>query len=347
MMCLAEFWSWSGGGVGLLYMGALVVAILASGWYSGSEMGTYRINRLRLAVSANHGDSAARRMTRLLEDQSGVISVVLVGTNVANYMAVQCSIHGWSRLGGVSFEQAELYTTPLLTGLVFIFGEIVPKLWFSVESNRLMKLSSLFLLVSYHVVRMTGLLWLLRGVSNLASRLAGVSPSEPLGPRQRILTWLREGQASGAVSSVQQELAERVMTLEETRVGRLMKPISQAVVADEAISRSEFLDLSARHGCSRIPLYRGQRTQIIGVVNVNTVLYDQHEQSPCELMSRPLRMDARRSVLFALLKLQNAGDWLALIEHRRRVIGIITLEDVLNRLVGWLGSTEGTTPTQR
>src|SRR5512140_3180200 len=103
-----------------------------SALFSGAETGLYCVNRLRLRVAAHEKHRQAGRLQKLLIDQAGLLSTTLIGTNLANYLApVGLTTVFLSLLRGhpeVDRERlAELYTTLILTPLVFIFGEAVPK----------------------------------------------------------------------------------------------------------------------------------------------------------------------------------------------------------------------------
>ena len=117
----------------------IVVFLLLSGFFSGTETGAYRVNPVRLQLLSNQGHRGSVRLRKLLEDREGILSVTLLGTNLANYLTTILTAMFLARLAtDWSDQELELYTTLILTPIVLTIGEIVPKNWFRQQANALM-----------------------------------------------------------------------------------------------------------------------------------------------------------------------------------------------------------------
>lgn len=323
--------------IALLALG-LVIAVILSGFFSGSETGVYCINHVRLRVAGERGDAAAKRLERLMRRPEDVVITTLLGTNVADYLATAFAAALFLRVSNVG-SLAELYATALVTPLIFVFGGIVPKDWFRREANVLMSRLSGPLWACLRLAQWTGLVRLLRGFTRwLARRLvpAGtVSSAADLLPRARVLHLLREGAAHGGLTALQRDLMERVLNLSDVRVVDVMIPRHRAAVIAHDVNRADFLRAARMAHFSRLPAHGDDPRRIVGILNVYDVLADR-EQKPVRTHLRPpITLPMRMTVSAALLKLQRAREAMAIVEDAAgHCVGILTQKDLVEEIVG-------------
>ncbi|MBN2446590.1 MAG: DUF21 domain-containing protein, partial [Phycisphaerae bacterium] len=259
----------------LLIVGA-VLAVLASGLFSGSEMGVYSLSNVRVRVEAERGDHSARRLLNLVRHYEHLVITTLVGTNIADYLATVCItllLIRSSRDG----HNAEFYATLIATPAILVFGNIVPKERFRRHNYALMRAFSMPLLIFTEAVRATGLLWALSRLSR--TLLAWIDPTQAnsqreLLPRSRAIELLREGAEQGGLSPFQRDTFERVMRLSRTPVGRVMVPRQRTACIPDSLSRDDLLRIARMAHFSRLPVYRGQQRNVIGIVHVFDILTD-------------------------------------------------------------------------
>lgn len=320
----------------LLLVG-LLAAVVLSGLFSGSETGVYCLNPVRLRVASEQGDAAARRLERLMRRPEDLVITLLLGTNLADYVATACTT-ALLLNAAVSESWAEIYTTAIVTPLIFVFGGIVPKDWFRRESNRLMPRLSGTVLVCLRVAQATGLVRLLRGLTRALIRSIdprGAAREADLLPRARALRLLREGAARGGLTLLQRDLIERVLNLADVRVGDVMISRRRAAIVPLDIPRDDFLRIARMAHFSRLPVHEGDPRRIVGIVNVYDVLTDRERKPVSAHVRPPLVLPAHISVSAALLNLQRARQTMAIVQDGSgHCLGILTLKDLVEEIVG-------------
>ena len=319
----------------LLCICGLVVFVGASAFFSGSETGIYCVNRLRLRLSGDRGEPRAVRLQRLLQDEQGAMAMVLVGTNLANYLATVSLALLLARQIRLSDSQVELYTTLIVTPLLFVFGEVLPKNLFQRDADRLMYAGSMALAAARHLL--APLVW---GLTALSAKLIAAFESRddgPAGPddRHRIGALLREALAHGDHAGQHGEFVDRVLNLPDTPVRAVMIPRSQMVLLPAEADRQEFLRVVRRHVHSRLPVYRGQAGRAIGVVDVHALLADETWDQVGQRVQPVEYLDPREPVSSAILRVQRSGLPMAMVGRKDGpVLGMVTLKDLLEEIVG-------------
>ena len=318
-----------------------IAAIGFSGFYSGCETGLYCLNTVRLEVARRSGRRRAVTLGRTLADREGIIATILVGTNLSNYLATVCMVSMLMALQ-MSEQRAEFATVLVLTPVIFVFGEVVPKNLFRREADVLMYRLARALRISDLAFRATGVIALLRAMARLAARCVGFGRDGTLStlePRQQIAAMLREGVGTGILSDAQSDILDRVMNLSQVRVRSAMVPRNAVQTAPADIDRDGFVELARTHSCSRMPVMAGPDT-VVGVINVFDVLLgpDPADRPPppiTDAMSPPLTLSPDQSVKTALTAMQRRGTAMAVVvDPQERFLGIVTLKDLIEEIVG-------------
>ncbi len=318
-----------------LVMGA-VFGLLASSFFSGAEMGVYSVNNVKLRVEAGHGSRAARRLLGLVRHYESLVITTLVGTNIADYVVTACITALALRAAGVA--GAELYATLIVTPAVLVFGNIIPKERFRRDNYALMTRFATPLSVFVWIVRLTGLEWLLTQLSRALVRW--VDPSQlvndrDLLPRARALKLLREGAERGGLTAFQRDAFDRIMQLSRTRVARVMVHRSRAASAPENISRDDFLRIARMAHFARLPVYRGDPRNVVGVVSVFDVLMDEQERPVADFVRPVLTLRLSEPATRALRRMQAEHQVMAVVvDSRGRCVGLLTIKDLLEEIIG-------------
>ncbi len=322
----------------LLLLTAGILCLLGSGFYSGCEMGMYALNKVRARLRADAGESQAKLLVDLSARQQETVLSILLWQNVCGYLLTVCTSAWLLRVAGAESSRVEFYSAAILSPLIFVFGDVVPKNWFQVEADRLMYHAARLLRPSVLVFRYTGLLWVLERVSKVIARLLGDRTAENwLSQRAEIVGLLREGAAEGVLTEEQTQIIERVMRLSSIRVGEIMIPRRRVATVPIDASRSLFEVIVRTHNFSRLPVIGRDGRNPMGIVNVYEVLADE-ERGGAEKWLRPaLSIPASESAANALVRLQQARATMALItDPRKGFVGIITLKDVVEEIFGEL-----------
>jgi len=325
----------------VFWLGAALLCLLASGFYSGTEMGLYSVNRVRIRLDAErrpHGSAAI--LLELIKQPRETVLAILLGTNVANYLLAVCGAVLAGRLLHLPQSRADLYVPLVLSPLVFVFGDVVPKNWFQAKANQLMRWSAPLIHATTLFFKWIGVLGAVHLLTRIIVRLTGHGGDRDwANPRAEVLGLLREGGAYGALTTEQTRIIDRVMNLAEVHVGSIMVPRRKVVTIPISATAEQFRHVVHKHPYSRLPVTGSDPRQVVGIVNVHHVLGDEEGFSIERHLRPPLCIPANSSTAAALLQLQRAEATMAVVtDPRRGYVGIITLKDVVEEIFGGLAA---------
>jgi CBS domain containing-hemolysin-like protein len=244
-----------------------------SAFFSGSETGFYRVSPLQLTLEKQRGDTVAARLFFFVTHPERFVATTLVGNNVANYvttLAIGLIVGGiWTESSGAP----EIVATILMTPIVFIFGELIPKSLYYRAPMLLLRSGSvgfrlfyfLFLPLSYPLIL----------ISRMISRLdkSDKRPTEVVFGRNRLYGVLEAGQREGLLTELQRTLAENLMQVADRPVSGSMWPLGSVRGISEASSVDELIRFSKRSDMAFVLLHaEGQPNEWKSVVRVADVL---------------------------------------------------------------------------
>jgi CBS domain containing-hemolysin-like protein len=314
---------------------ALLLVLLLSALYSGSETGLYSLSRVRLAAEAERGRGTARVIRRLLRDETGLLVALLIGNNLMVELATRLAEGRVEQLAGVPSWGREVVTTLVLTPVLFFFAELLPKDQFRRRAHLLVGLCAPFLVLSRIVF------WPLSAPLALLTtgleHLLGVRRRELTRAlaRERVAEILREGTALGALSPAAGELARNVLELRETWVGEVGRPFDEVtcldLAADPAESRRRLLE--SEH--SRLPVLGTDpagRRGVLGYVHQLEVLAEGEDTPLAELVRPILAVPPDLPVDRTLNRMRLAGQRIALVGRPEAPSALVSVADLVATL---------------
>lgn len=319
----------------ILWIVLTTLGFLGSALFSGMETGAYRLNRVRLYVQASQGKSSAKSLERIVAKPASLIGTLLIGNNLCNYL-------GTAGLGiilatfAMPVWQAVLINTVLVTLVLFVFGETLPKDLFAANADRLMYPLAKLLVLLRVLFTWTGILPIVVAISALAIRLVGRAEGGALTPRKRVELMVREGAGVGLISSEQTELAQRALALSKRRILGECTPWSSVITVSESADRSVICKLVEQTPRSRMPVV-DSRGRILGVVDmIDALLVDVADQSPIRSAMKPaVYIQASTTVRDALAQMQREHIGLAIVTRADgKPAGVITVKDLVEPLTG-------------
>ncbi len=319
---------------------AAILFLLAAGFFSGSEMGMYCINRVQLRLYAERQHlPGAQTLLHLVNRRQETVLAILLWQNVCAYLLTVATSFWLAHLAGMHPQHVEFYSALILSPLVLI-DEVLPKNWFRIEADRLMYFCAPILRWSVELFRITGVLWLLQQLSKLAARYIGPDEREDwLGTRGEILGLLREGAAGGAITEEQTQIVERVLNLSRVQLRSIMIPRRRVVTVPIDADRRLVETIVRGHPFSRMPVLARDRRGVAGIIGVAHLLAEaeQAEFSVERSMKPPLTINPGESATNALVQLQQAGATMAIVhDPRQGFLGIVTLKDIVEEIFGEL-----------
>jgi CBS domain containing-hemolysin-like protein len=317
--------------VTLLWLAAL--CLLATMFFSAAEMAFIAANRLRLRHAAEEGSRTAARYLEAFRHPEDALSTAMMGVTVAHIVA--SSTATWTllpTLGGL----APVLVTVVLTPIMLVFGEIMPKVIAREWATEL-------ILKLYRPLRLTSMLLApFVAVSNrVVTAVLRVFGGGPTDTRQfvsreelKALLQLTPGEAD--VTTQEAEMIDKIFDLGDTGVRAVMVPLVDVGMLPATASPRDAIALIQQRGYSRIPIYRERETNVIGVVTAMDLLSHGATAGILdELMRPPYYVPGTKRIDDLLGEMKRTRTHLAIVvDEYGSGIGIITLEDILEQIVG-------------
>ncbi|MBU3030842.1 HlyC/CorC family transporter [Paracoccus marinaquae] len=334
----AAFWTTSA---------AILVLLLLSAFFSGSETALTASSRAKLRVRADRGDPGAIAAVQLTEDSERLIGAILLGNNVVNILSASLATALFTRLLGSS---GVAIATLVMTVLVLIFSEVMPKTYaisapeaVATRVARPIRWVTLILSPIVAVVRL-----IVRGILGLFG-LKTDPGSHMFSVHEEIAGALSIGHASGTVQKEDRDRLLGALDLGNRTVEEIMRHRSGIEMIDAALPAPQILDLVLSSPHTRLPVYRGERENVVGVVHAKDLL---------RAVNKAVREGADRAavledfdIMAVAMKPYFVPDTTALDEQMREFLkrrthfalvvdeygslrGLLTLEDILEEIVG-------------
>lgn len=310
----------------------LVLLIIMSAYFSATETAYSSLNKIKLKSIANKGNKKAKLALELSEKYDSVISTILIGNNIVNIATASLATVLFTKLLGSS---GVTVSTIVMTILILIFGEISPKSIakdipesFAIVSAPLLNVFCIILKPVNHIF----CLW-----KKLISKVLKIQKHSGI-TEDEILTIAEEAENEGGINPQQLEIIKSAIELNEQEVIEAFTPRVDMIAVKDSCSKEELLNLFIESGFSRIPVYHDNIDNVIGIINekdlINIVVNNNNEE--ISSIIKPLNVIQPHMKLSHLLKvLQNNKSHMALIaDEYGGTMGIITLEDILEELVG-------------
>ena len=310
----------------------LVLLIIMSAYFSATETAYSSLNKIKLKSIANKGNKKAKLALELSEKYDSVISTILIGNNIVNIATASLATVLFTKLLGSS---GVTVSTIVMTILILIFGEISPKSIakdipesFAIFSAPLLNVFCIILKPVNHIF----CLW-----KKLISKVLKIQKHSGI-TEDEILTIAEEAENEGGINPQQLEIIKSAIELNEQEVIEAFTPRVDMIAVKDSCSKEELLNLFIESGFSRIPVYHDNIDNVIGIINekdlINIVVNNNNEE--ISSIIKPLNVIQPHMKLSQLLKvLQNNKSHMALIaDEYGGTMGIITLEDILEELVG-------------
>jgi CBS domain containing-hemolysin-like protein len=315
-----------------IFVSITFVGVLLSASFSGLETGLYTINRVRLTVRDARGEAAAKTLRRMLANPARMLAVVLVGNNIANYLAsygIAAILDG----SGMAPAQAILINAAVLIPVLFVLGEILPKDLFRTHTDRWSYALAGYLKWTGRVLLWIGLVPVVEHVGRIASRLLGGNPDAGNPARQRVSRLIKEGMGAGVLSEVQTTLADRALALRDLRVVDEMIPWSDVATVSADLDGAALREALRHRNFTRLPAVDGDR--VVGVLSVIDALL-QPETPVRDLMTEPLGLRPGMPVHTALRAMRTSRTALAVVTaaDSGRPLGLVTMKDLVEPLTG-------------
>lgn len=328
--------------------GLLVILIILSAFFSSSETGLVALNRYRLRHHVKAGYRGAKLAQALLAKPDRMFGLILLGNNSVNIMAASIATVIALRLLG---ESGVWISTIVLTFVVLIFAELMPKTLAAMHPQRIAYPASLILAPLLKLLY--PLVWLINLIASLILRPFGVKSTntqhEALS-REELRVVLQE--SARHISSDHQQMLLNILDLEHGSIDDVMVPRQDIVGIDLAEPWEETIDRLSQTVHTRLPVWEGDLENMLGLLHVRSVL----PRLSKGMLDKDSLLKATRSPYYIpegttltqqLLQFQSRERRLGMVvDEYGDIQGLVTLDDILEEIVGEY-TTEGVVPQRK
>jgi len=316
---------------------SLIVMVVVSAYFSGSETGMMTLNRYRLRHQVKQGNRAARRVEKLLRKPDRLISLVLIGNNLVNILASSIATIVGMRLYG---NAGVAIATGILTFVVLVFAEVLPKTIAALYPEKVAFPSSV--LLGPLQILMMPLVWLLNMVTRLLMRLGGIKVDHVVSAalsKDELRTLVNE--SNSKLSRRNQDMLLSVLDLEKVSVNDIMVPRNDIVGIDINDDWKSIVRQLTHSPHGRIVLYRDSLNDAIGMLRMREAwrLMAEKNEFTKEVMLRAADeiyyVPEGTPLSMQLVKFQRNKKKVGLVVNEYGDIqGLVTVEDILEEIVG-------------
>ena len=323
----------------------VILLIILAGLFAGAETGMYRISRLRLQIGIEKRRLTFILLGKSLHDSSALLLSMLLGTNLAHYIAISIVTYIlWNRLGAE--HTAELFATFLMAPVLFIFSELLPKNIFYYRADSIMPCLSPLLFACHKLFSWSGIVPLLKNTSRMFAGLAGFpSPAEiaitTVHP-SHIDTIIQETHEEGFLSHIQADIINRLINVSKVGIKSVMTPFEKVRSVDVNSDRSVLLKKLKESAFTRLPVYDRWPENVVGFIDVYDCLSSSKQFTALNDFLVPIRRIHSDTTIFdtiGIMQRENrkiilvtAGAQLG----REKPAGIVTMKDLVEELLGEL-----------
>ena len=311
---------------------ALVVLVAFSAFFSASETAFSSLNQIRLKSRAEDGDTSAARVLAMSEQYDKLLSTILIGNNIVNIAAASIGTIIFTKMLGA--ERGATVSTMVLTIIVLIFGEVTPKSLAKempeTVATAVAPVLSLLMLV------FTPLTWLFSQWKRLLNHFVHSSESDTI-TEGELMTMVSEAENDGELTDRESELIRSAIEFDDVEVEEILTPRVDVVAVADDISLEELAQTFAESGYSRLPVYHGTIDNIIGVVHEKDFYNARLKKATKidDLVAPTLYTTGSTQISQLLRTLREQHHHMAVVvDEYGGTEGIITLEDILEELVG-------------
>ena len=309
---------------------ALVILVGFSAFFSASETAFSSLNQIRLKSRAEDGDSSAARVLAMAEQYDKLLSTILIGNNIVNIAAASIGTILFTRMLGA--ERGATVSTIVLT--VLIFGEVTPKSLAKEMPEKVATAVSPFLVLL--MALMTPLTWLFTQWKKLLGRFVHSGEADTI-TEGELMTMVSEAENDGELTDRESELIRSAIEFDDVEVEEILTPRVDVVAVEDDIPLEELAQTFAESGYSRLPVYHGTIDNIIGVVHEKDFYIARLKKATKidDLVVPTLYTTGSTQISQLLRTLREQHHHMAVVvDEYGGTEGIITLEDILEELVG-------------
>ena len=312
----------------------LLILLALSAFFSSNETALMSVNKIRLRSLADEGNKRAAMALDILENQTPkLLSAILIGNNIVNISASSLATTLAYSFGGYMVS----IVTVILTVLILIFGEITPKNYATINSEKItLRYIPVF---KFLMTIMTPVIFIINLFSRGVMRLMRVDPdaASKAMTEEELRTIVDVSHEDGVIESDEKEMIYNVFDLGDATAKDIMVPRVHVTFADVESTYDELIDIFREDKFTRLPVYKDSQNNIVGIINMkDLLLYDKNEEFVIDrFLRKPHFTYETKSISDLLVEMKDSTFNIAIVlDEYGDMAGLITLEDILEEIVG-------------
>lgn len=317
-----------------IYVIILVALLILSAFFSATETAFTSLNRTRLKLLADDGKKSAKKALKHAENYDRLLYTILIGNNIVNLTLATISTLLFSSIITNSESLSATLSTIISTVAVLIFGEITPKTLAKEFPEKVAMfvapIMDFFTIILYPLnLVFTGWKLLLKKIFKFKS--------EDVITEQELLTYVEEANEDGTLDNNETELISSAIEFNDAEVGDILVPRVNVIAVEENTPMKDIRLVFSEHGFSRLPVYRGSIDTIIGMIHEKD-FYAAYTSGATDIKGIVTSMalaTEHMKISDLLRSMQKQKVHMAtVVDEYGGTLGIVTLEDILEELVG-------------
>lgn len=327
----------------------LIILICINAIFAAAEIAFLSLNRNKLESEAKKGNKKYKKIKKILDNPSSFLATIQIGITLAGFLASAFAAETFTdyiveKLSYLDISLAVLETvilvviTLILSYFTLVFGELVPK---RIAMNYPDKIANFMANTITLLAKVTHpFVWILTKSTNFVCELLGVKEREENNiTEEDIKLMVAEGLSKGAIEKGEKELIDNVFKFNDTTIQDIMTKREDIIAVDVNDKSYNIINKIRKNRYTRMPVYYDKLDSIIGILNVKDIILSYpnikgKELNVRDIMRNPYFVNANDNIDDAFKDMQDKRIAMAIVMNKKKVVGVVTIEDMLEEIVG-------------
>lgn len=312
----------------------LIILLFLSAFFSSAETALTSVNRIKIKTMADEGDKKAKIVLDVLENTGKMLSTILIGNNIVNITTTSLATALTIKIFGSIFIGV---VTAILTIVVLLYGEIIPKTAASLNADKMARTYAP--IIRFLTIVLTPIIFIIDKLSVFFLKIMRINPNatHSLMTENELKTYVEVSHEDGAIETEEREMILNVFDLGDSLAKDIMIPRIDMTLIDVDASYTKLRTLFKNTLFSRIPVYEGDKDNIIGSVNLKDffLVNKKADFSVRNIMRDIYYTYETKKTDDLLVEMRESANNIAIVlDEYGSAVGLITLEDLLEEIVG-------------
>ncbi len=310
---------------------AILILVVLSGFFSSAETALTTVNRVRMRTLEEEGNKRAATVNKILEDYSKMLSTILIGNNIVNLSA-----SALATTLAIRIHLVVGIATGILTMIILLFGEIVPKNWAMVSNEKLSLAYCNVILWLMHLL--TPVIFIVDKLSGGIMRLMHIDPTKRSTLTETDLrTYMDVGHEDGAIESEEKEMIINVFDFSDSKAKDIMIPRVNMTTISMDSTYEQVQEVFRKSMYTRLPVYQEDNDNMVGFINIKdfVMVADEAHFAVKDILREAHYTYEFKKTADLMLEMRRKSAYLTFVLNEYGACeGMITLEDLLEEIVG-------------